>query len=126
MRRSVQAPLGVTPPGRRDASQCCDGFLASAGGGSLLLSQLGSDRRYVANQPRWRRCREAAAPPESIDEQIGYLEKSSSPIDGIENMLLAFATRVERDGIVGCMGVNAICEFGRSDRGVTSLGRVTR
>ena len=64
-------------------------------------------RRYVAD---------------SIDEQIGYLEKSSSPLAGIEKMLLAFATRTERDGIVGCMGVNAICEFGRSDPEVTSLG----
>ena len=64
-------------------------------------------RRYVAD---------------SIDEQIGYLEKSSSPLAGIEKMLLAFAARTERDGIVGCMGVNAICEFGRSDPEVTSLG----
>jgi TetR/AcrR family transcriptional regulator, transcriptional repressor for nem operon len=64
-------------------------------------------RRYVAD---------------SIDEQIGYLEKSSSPLTGIEKMLLAFAARTERDGIVGCMGVNAICEFGRSDPEVTSLG----
>ena len=64
-------------------------------------------RRYVAD---------------SINEQIGYLEKSSSPLAGIEQMLLAFATRTERDGIVGCMGVNAICEFGRSDPEVTSLG----
>ena len=64
-------------------------------------------RRYVAD---------------SINEQIGYLEKSSSPLAGIEKMLLAFATTAERDGIVGCMGVNAICEFGRSDPEVTSLG----
>jgi TetR/AcrR family transcriptional repressor of nem operon len=64
-------------------------------------------RRYVAD---------------SINEQIGHLEKSSSPLAGIEKMLLAFATRTERDGIVGCMGVNAICEFGRSDPEVTSLG----
>ena len=64
-------------------------------------------RRYVAD---------------SINEQIGYLEKSSSPLAGIEKMLLAFATRTKRDGIVGCMGVNAICEFGRSDPEVTSLG----
>jgi AcrR family transcriptional regulator len=59
---------------------------------------------------------------DSINEQISYLEKSSSPLAGIEKMLLAFATRAERDGIVGCMGVNAICEFGRSDPEVTSLG----
>src|SRR6266481_8972767 len=63
-------------------------------------------RRYVAD---------------SINEQIGYLE-TSSPLAGIEKMLVAFATRTERDGIVGCMGVNAICEFGRSDPEVTSLG----
>jgi TetR/AcrR family transcriptional regulator, transcriptional repressor for nem operon len=63
-------------------------------------------RRYVADR---------------INEQIGYLESSSSPLAGIEKMLLAFATRTERDGIVGCMGVNAICEFGRSDPEVTSV-----
>ena len=59
---------------------------------------------------------------DSINGQIGYLEKSSSPLAGIEKMLLALATRTELDGIVGCMGVNAICEFGRSDPEVTSLG----
>src|SRR5260370_5579837 len=59
---------------------------------------------------------------DSIDEQIACLEKSSSPIAGIEKMLLAFAARAEREGIAGCMGVNAICEFGRSDPEVTPLG----
>jgi TetR/AcrR family transcriptional regulator, transcriptional repressor for nem operon len=57
----------------------------------------------------------------SINEQIGYLEKSASPLAGIEAMLLAFASRSERDGVVGCMGVNAICEFGQSDPVITSL-----
>ena len=61
---------------------------------------------------------------DSIDEQVGYLERSSSPLAGIENMLLAFATRAERDGIIGCMGVNAICEFGRSDPEITSLSAI--
>src|SRR6266404_1613927 len=37
-------------------------------------------RRYVAD---------------SVNEQIGYLEKSSSPLAGIEKMLLAFAKRTE-------------------------------
>jgi TetR/AcrR family transcriptional repressor of nem operon len=64
-------------------------------------------RRYVAD---------------SINQQIGHLEKSSSPLAGIEKMLLAFAARTEPEGIVGCMGVNAICEFGRSDPEVTLLG----
>jgi len=64
-------------------------------------------RRYIAD---------------STNEQIGYLEKSSSPLAGIEKMLVEFAKSTERDGIVGCMGVNAICEFGRSDPEITSLG----
>jgi AcrR family transcriptional regulator len=63
-------------------------------------------RRYIAD---------------SINEQIGHLERSTSPLAGIEKMLLAFATRTERNGIVGCMGVNAICEFGQSDPEITSL-----
>jgi TetR/AcrR family transcriptional repressor of nem operon len=64
-------------------------------------------RRYVAD---------------SINEQIACLQKSSSPLAGIEKMLVAFAARTEREGTVGCMGVNAICEFGRFDPEVTSLG----
>jgi len=63
-------------------------------------------RRYVAD---------------SVNEQIGHLERASSPLAGIEKMLLAFAARTQRDGIVGCMGINAICEFGRTDSEVTSL-----
>jgi TetR/AcrR family transcriptional repressor of nem operon len=59
---------------------------------------------------------------DSVSEQIGYLEQTSSPLAGIEKMLLAFATRAEREGVVGCMGINAICEFGRSDAEVNSLG----
>jgi hypothetical protein len=39
-------------------------------------------RRYVAD---------------SINEQIGYLEKSSYPLAAIEKMLLAFATRTLQD-----------------------------
>jgi TetR/AcrR family transcriptional repressor of nem operon len=64
-------------------------------------------RRYVAD---------------SINEQIGHLERASSPLAGIEKMLLAFAERTKRDGVIGCMGINAICEFGRTDSEVTSLG----
>ena len=75
--------------------------------GDKRLLYLEAFRRYVAD---------------SVNEQIGYLEKSSSPLAGIEKMLVAFATRTKRDGIVGCMGVNAICEFGRSNPEVTSLG----
>lgn len=59
---------------------------------------------------------------DSVSEQIGYLKESSSGLSGIEKMLLSFALRAEREGAIGCMGVNAICEFGRSDAEITALG----
>jgi AcrR family transcriptional regulator len=39
---------------------------------------------------------------------------SSSPLKGLEAALLAFASRPP-NGASACMGVSAICEFGRSD-----------
>ena len=59
---------------------------------------------------------------DSVSEQIDFLKKGASPLAGIEDMLLAFAKNSARNGIVGCMGVNAVCEFGRSDPDVTPLG----
>jgi len=59
---------------------------------------------------------------DSIDEQISHLKASASPLAGIENMFLAFAARTEREGIIGCMGINAVCEFGLSDPEITALG----
>jgi AcrR family transcriptional regulator len=47
--------------------------------------------------------------------------KGESALGAIENMLQAFAVRPKRDNAKGCMGVNAICEFGTSHAGVNAV-----
>ncbi|WP_213804428.1 TetR/AcrR family transcriptional regulator [Granulicella sp. dw_53] len=59
---------------------------------------------------------------ESVGEQIELLEKASSPLAGIEGVLLALSMKPDGEWATGCMGVNAICEFGVSDAEVNGLG----
>jgi AcrR family transcriptional regulator len=47
--------------------------------------------------------------------------KGGSPLAAIENMLQAFAARPKRDNAKGCMGVNAICEFGTGDASINTV-----
>lgn len=56
----------------------------------------------------------------SIDELLRNL-RGAAGLDGIAAMLTAFAARPERDNAKGCMGVNAICEFGDTDAEVLAL-----
>ncbi len=46
--------------------------------------------------------------------------KGDTPLAAIDNMLQAFASRPRRDNAKGCMGVNAIAEFGTSDEDVNA------
>ena len=48
-----------------------------------------------------------------------------TPLGSIANMLTAFASRPERDNAKGCMGVNAICEFGLGDDKINTLHEVS-
>ena len=50
----------------------------------------------------------------SIAELLRSLQ-SGTAIDGIAKMLYTFAARPEKDNAKGCMGVNAVCEFGDTD-----------
>lgn len=51
----------------------------------------------------------------SISDLIWRLSKDATPLESLLNTLLSFASRAEREGTAGCMGVNAICEFGVDD-----------
>ena len=51
----------------------------------------------------------------SISDLIWRLSKDATPLASLRNTLLSFATREQREGTAGCMGVNAVCEFGLSD-----------
>lgn len=47
--------------------------------------------------------------------------KGGSPLAAIDNMLQAFAARPKRDNAKGCMGVNAVCEFGTGDARINAV-----
>ena len=62
---------------------------------------------------------------DSVSDIIRSLSAASSPLKGLEAALIAFATRPKTEAALGCMGVSAICEFGRSDREITLLNEAS-
>jgi AcrR family transcriptional regulator len=64
---------------------------------------------------------------QNVSDLVRTLNTASSPLAGIEAALLMFAAKPAVDAALGCMGVSAICEFGRSDDEITvmtdSMGR---
>ena len=61
----------------------------------------------------------------SIADLIRSLNAGSSPLDGLEAALVAFASRPAAQAALGCMGVGAICEFGRSDPAITLVNEAS-
>jgi TetR/AcrR family transcriptional regulator, transcriptional repressor for nem operon len=55
---------------------------------------------------------------ESIGAIVAELRKPGSPLANIRNVLIQFTERKDLSPPFGCMGVNAICEFGLTDREV--------
>lgn len=51
----------------------------------------------------------------SIGEALHNLNKPQAPLAGIESMLVALASKPAKERLLGCMGVNAVCEFGSTD-----------
>lgn len=49
---------------------------------------------------------------ESVDSIIHELEKPGAALAAIRGALLAFAERKDLSSEEGCMGINAVCEFG--------------
>jgi len=61
----------------------------------------------------------------SIARLTADMQAAASPLAGLEAALLAFAARSADDAARGCMGVNAVCEFGLSDAEVTALSEAS-
>ncbi len=57
----------------------------------------------------------------SFAGMVQLMESAGSPLAGIEAVLLDFAHNPRRLGTSSCLGVNSICEFGRSDPEVTAI-----
>jgi AcrR family transcriptional regulator len=60
---------------------------------------------------------------ESVDTICGALEASGPALAAIRNALASFAERKDLSSAEGCMGINAVCEFGQRD---TEVNRIVR
>jgi AcrR family transcriptional regulator len=58
---------------------------------------------------------------DSVAGQIAALNAPTSPLEGVESVLLAMASKAAIAGAPGCMGIGATCEFGQSDAEVSAL-----
>lgn len=58
---------------------------------------------------------------EDVSRLIRVLNTAESPLGGIRAALLSFARSPTAGEALGCMGVSAVCEFGRSDKEITNI-----
>ncbi|OWV81524.1 TetR family transcriptional regulator [Rhizobium sp. R634] len=58
---------------------------------------------------------------DSIGKILADLRREAKPIEALEGALVAFASRPAAEARRGCLGVSAICEFGRTDKEVAAL-----
>jgi AcrR family transcriptional regulator len=61
---------------------------------------------------------------ESIGEQIRALNSAKSPLKGLEAHLNHAVAAALADPVPKCLGISAICEFGRSNAEVTMAGEM--
>jgi AcrR family transcriptional regulator len=60
---------------------------------------------------------------ESVNTIRGALEAPGSATAAIQNALVSFAERKDLSSADGCMGINALCEFGQRDAEVNQIVR---
>jgi TetR/AcrR family transcriptional regulator, transcriptional repressor for nem operon len=60
---------------------------------------------------------------ESLGSIVRELEMPGPVLSPVQNTLLSFAERRDLSSADGCMGIDAICEFGQRDSDVTRLIR---
>jgi len=60
---------------------------------------------------------------ESVRSITAELERPGSALSAVQNTLMTFAERKDLSSAEGCMGLNAITEFGRQDADVTRISR---
>jgi AcrR family transcriptional regulator len=97
------------------------GYAATSTSDLLEAMQIGRQSLYDTFGDKRTLYLEALARynEDSVTELLRHL-KGDTPLAAIDNMLQAFASRPKRDNAKGCMGVNAISEFGTSDEDVNA------
>ncbi|NWB99714.1 TetR/AcrR family transcriptional regulator [Pseudomonas gingeri] len=102
---------------------CDKGFSAASTDELMQAMQLGRQSMYNTFGDKRALYMQAMRQyyADSVSDLILKLGKGVSPLAGLENALLAFASRAQHEGTSGCMGVNAICEFGLEDPEINQL-----
>lgn len=102
---------------------CDKGFAAAST--EELMQAMGLSRQSMYNTFGDKRQLYLQAMAEyqrnGVDDLIGRLNQGQTPLQAIYDTLQSFATRALREGTAGCMGVNAICEFGQEDEEINRL-----
>lgn len=94
-------------------------LLEAMGIGRQSLYDTFGDKRnlYLAALQRYH--------DKSVRALVRCLESADSPLCAIKELLLGIAAETPRRRALGCMGVNAIAAFGKSDRNVADLSRAS-
>jgi hypothetical protein len=58
---------------------------------------------------------------DSTARLIDDLKRHASPVEALEGALVAFASRPASEASRCCLGVSAVCEFGRTDLEIATL-----
>jgi len=62
---------------------------------------------------------------ESVADNLADLQSGAAATKAIETLLLRFANAPESLRVRGCMGLNAVCEFGQDDAEVRAIGQAS-
>src|SRR6202049_1003097 len=97
------------------ASTSTEDLLAAMHIGRQSLYNAFGDKRklYLEALERYQR--------ESPARNLERLNSSASPLGGIEALLLGLISKDDSVRALGCMGVNAVCEFGAADSELVML-----
>lgn len=93
-----------------------------------LLKAMGVGRQslYNAFGDKWQLYLEALRryTSESVSAQLRVLNSSSSPVDGITALLMRMVDEAASDPAPSCLGISAVCEFGRANAEVALMSDV--
>ncbi|WP_454851496.1 TetR/AcrR family transcriptional regulator [Rhizobium binxianense] len=111
---ALQAAIGLFAEHGYEGTST-DGLLAAMKISRQSMYDTFGDKRslYLAALDRYN--------ADSVARLLADLHRQASPVRALEEALLAFASRPETGAGRGCLGVSAVCEFGRGDNEVAAL-----
>jgi len=115
---ALKAAIAVFWKNGYEATSTDDLMRAMGIGRQSLYDTFGDKRRlYLEALQRYQADRIAAI--------VDRLRGAASPWAALEATILDFASEMPSQHSWGCMGINAICEFGQSDAEVSAIGKTS-